>query len=332
MKIALLSDEKGNLARVFPPEILQKLRARGELIDAVVSRHELERHRDAFKDCEAVFSTWGMSPLTTEQIKTYLPRLRAVFYAAGTVQYFARPFLESGVEVFSAWQANAVPVAEFTFAQIILANKGYFQSARKCKLNQLGARRAVEKHPGNYRAKIGIVGAGSIGSLVCERLQTLDCEVLVYDPFLREERARRLQVTTADLPALFRECDVISNHLANKDELAGIFNYELFSQMKPNATFINTGRGRQVVERDLARALRAERGRTAVLDVLSTEVYHPFHPLLRRKNAFLTPHVAGSMSQEVWRMAEYMIEEFDRWSAGEETRYGVTLEALATMA
>lgn len=332
MKLALLSDEKGNLARVFPPELLEKLRARGELLDTAAGTRELEQRRDAFKECEAVFSTWGMPPLTREQIREYLPSLRAVFYAAGSVQYFARPFLESGAAVFSAWKANAVPVAEFAFAQIILANKGYFQAARRCKRNQPSARRVVEKHPGNYRAKIGIAGAGSIGSLVCERLQTIDCEVLVYDPFLSEERARRLGVSMAGLPAIFRECDVISNHLANKDELAGIFNYELFSQMKPNATFINTGRGRQVVEKDLARALRAEPGRAAVLDVLSTEPFHPFNPLLRRANAFLTPHVAGSMSQEVWRMAEYMIEEFDRWSAGEETRYGVTLEALETMA
>lgn len=332
MKIVLLSDEKSNLERVFPKQILEKLQARGELLDAVVSRRELEKHREGLRDCEAVFSTWGMPPLTAEEIRTCLPSLRAVFYAAGTVQYFARPFLESGVEVFSAWKANAIPVAEFTFAQIVLANKGYFQSAGRCRRNRLGALHIVEKHPGNYRAKVGIVGAGSIGSLVCERLQTLDCEVLVYDPFLSDERARLLQVTVADLPTLFRECDVISNHLANKDELAGIFDYELFSQMKPHATFINTGRGRQVVERDLARALRAEPGRAAVLDVLRTEANNPFNPLLRRKNVFLTPHIAGSMSQEVWRMAEYMIAEFDRWSAGEETRYGVTLESLATMA
>ena len=53
---------------------------------------------------------------------------------------------------------------------------------------------------------------------------------------------------------------------------------------------------------------------------------------MRRKNAFLTPHIAGSMGREVWRMAEYMIEEFGRWSAGGQTHYGVTLQMLETMA
>lgn len=91
------------------------------------------------------------------------------------------------------------------------------------------------------------------------------------------------------------------NHLANKEELAGIFHYELFSRMKPNATFINTGRGRQVVEKDLARALREEPGRAALLDVLTKEPYAPWNPLMRRKNAFLTPayrrkHGAGGLA------------------------------------
>ena len=180
--------------------------------------------------------------------------------------------------------------------------------------------------------RVGFVGGGSIGSLVCERLKTIDCEVLAYDPYLSEERARSLGVRLVSLPELFSSCDVISNHLANKEELAGIFTYELFSWMKPNATFINTGRGRQVVEKDLARALREEPGRAALLDVLTQEPYAPWNPLMRRKNAFLTPHIAGSMGQEVWRMAEYMIEEFGRWSAGEQTRYGVTLQMLETMA
>lgn len=79
-----------------------------------------------FRDTEFVFSTWGIPVFTEEEIKEYLPSLKAVFYGAGSVQKFARPFLNCGVKVFSAWAANAVPVAEYTVAQIILANKGFF--------------------------------------------------------------------------------------------------------------------------------------------------------------------------------------------------------------
>lgn len=55
-------------------------------------------------------------------------------------------------------------------------------------------------------------------------------------------------------------------------------------------------------------------------------------PLDEAEKRFLTPHIAGSMGREVWRMAEYMIEEFGRWSAGGQTHYGVTLQMLETMA
>ena len=136
MKIALLSEEPQNLQRVFPEELRERLAALGELYGPVLSKATLEKHKRFTCDCEAIFSTWGMAPLSTQEIQTYFPNLRAVFYAAGTVQYFARPFLERGVEVFSAWQANAVPVAEFTFAQLCLRQ-------RAISNQQAGAKRAI---------------------------------------------------------------------------------------------------------------------------------------------------------------------------------------------
>ena len=75
-----------------------------------------------------------MPEFTEDEIKTYLPNLKAIFYGAGSVQSFARPFLNCGVRVFSAWAANAIPVAEFTVAQIILANNEQTKSVLNGKL------------------------------------------------------------------------------------------------------------------------------------------------------------------------------------------------------
>ena len=77
-------------------------------------------------DTEALFTTWGMRSYTADHIKQNFPCLKYIFYGAGTVQSFARPFMENGVRIFSAWQANGVPVAEFTVSQIILCGKRYF--------------------------------------------------------------------------------------------------------------------------------------------------------------------------------------------------------------
>jgi len=75
-----------------------------------------------------------MPEFTEDEIKTYLPNLKAIFYGAGSVQSFARPFLNCGVRIFSAWAANAIPVAEFTVAQIILANNEQTKSVLNGKL------------------------------------------------------------------------------------------------------------------------------------------------------------------------------------------------------
>ena len=103
--------------------------------------------------------------------------------------------------------------------------------------------------------------------------------------------------------------------------------------MIPYSTFINTGRGAQLVEADLVRILEERADLTAVLDVTDPkeppERDHPFYSL---PNCFLTPHIAGSLGSEVVRMAEYMAEEFEAYLKGEPTRYEVSLKMLETMA
>ena len=138
---------------------------------------------DETRAAEYIFSTWGMPALSEEDIKTRFPALKAVFYAAGSVQGFARPLLRGGVRVFSAWAANAIPVVEFTAAQIVLANKGYFQGLRR---QQAEGRAAFSKYtagqPGNYHVPVGIIGAGMIGKFLIQLLQPYNFELWVHDP------------------------------------------------------------------------------------------------------------------------------------------------------
>ncbi|MGN0570549.1 MAG: NAD(P)-dependent oxidoreductase, partial [Candidatus Fimenecus sp.] len=136
----------------------------------------------------------------------------------------------------------------------------------------------------------------------------------------------------ATLKEIFAECDVITNHLANKDELTGILSGDLFAEMKPYAVFINTGRGRQVDEKGLVKAMRKVKSRTALLDVLTHEPLNPFSPIARCKNIIVTPHIAGSLGKEVVRMAAYMADDAERIDNGENPLYEVTAEMLKTMA
>ena len=333
MKAAFLCDTPEQLRAVFSANAVRQLQELTGLDGDICTRKMLASGARDLRDAEYIFSTWGMPALIGEEIRRYLPALRAAFYAAGSVQSFARPFLENGVRVFSAWAANAVPVAEYTAAQIVLANKGFFLSSR---LNSRGQRaeaiRAFQQYPGNYDATVGIIGAGMIGRQVIERLKSHALEVLVFDPFLPEETAGALGVRRVSLKTLFATCNVVSNHLANNAQTAGILDYRLFSLLLPYATFLNTGRGAQVVEDDLCRLLRERPDVTAVLDVTWPEPPAADSPFYTLGNCVLTPHIAGSSGREVQRMAAYMVEEFAALLHGAPTRYEVTEKMLETMA
>lgn len=285
-----------------------------------------------FSGVEYIFSTWGMPVLTEEEIAAYFPALRAVFYAAGTVQAFARPFLARGVRVFSAWRANALPVIEYSVSQILLANKGFFALSRRTQADRKAARKLFAAYPGNFGAKVGILGDGAIGSGVIAELLRHRLEILVFSITMSAERSAGLGVRLASLEEIFAECDVISNHLANNAQTVGMLNRALLSSMKPYATFINTGRGAQVDEDALCDKLEADPTVTAVLDVTFPEPPEAGSRLLTLPNVILTPHIAGSSGDEVRRMAEYMLEEAALFEAGKPTRYEVTPAMLDTMA
>ena len=130
MKAIFLCEKSDKIFRVFDEKTRARLKALTGIEERVYTKAELLQDPASFAEVETVFSTWNMPVMTEEEIKTCLPSLKCLFYGAGTVQKFARPFLACGVKVFSAWAANAVPVAEYTVAQIILANKGYFLTNR----------------------------------------------------------------------------------------------------------------------------------------------------------------------------------------------------------
>lgn len=331
IKIALFSGSKLKFSKVYTPAVIEKLKNYGVLSERI-DKTNIENHKEFLKDCEIAFATWGMPAFSEDEIKKYMPKLKVLFYSAGTVQYFAKPFLNCGVRVFSAFAANGVPVAEYTVSQIILALKGYFQGAGKYKSMLPYSFLHTQNCVGAYGAKVGIVGLGAIGSEVARMLSDYDVQVLAYDPFVSEEKAHQLGVTLCGIETLFSECDVISNHLANKKELKNIFNKKLFSLMKKHSTFINTGRGDQVDEFALAKNLLLHPSITAVVDVLKNETFPFVSPLFWCPNAIITPHIAGSLGNETERMADYMIAQFDNYINGRPVQYEITKNMLDTMA
>ncbi|MBQ8783128.1 MAG: glycerate dehydrogenase [Clostridia bacterium] len=332
MKIALLGSDKEKFNLVFPEDVMKKLNQYGETSSELIGKENIDGHRSFLSECEVAFSTWGMPCFTEEEIKKYMPKLKVLFYAAGSVQSFARPFLNCGVRIFSSFAANAVPVAEYTVSQIVLAAKGFYQGSKRYRLAFPSAVAHTKQSKGNFKINVGLVGLGCIGSMVAERLKSYDVSVYAFDPFCSEEKAKELGVKLTDLETVFSQCLIISNHLANKKELKNIFTHKHFSLMQKYSTFINTGRGDQVDEWALAKSLILHPSRTAVLDVLKKEKNPYINPLFWCPNAIITPHIAGSMGNETQRMAYYMVEQLENYISGKETQYEITKEMLLTMA
>lgn len=330
MKAIFLCNDKKMPLKVYA-DVLTQMREKFGIDETVYSKDDVLNND--FREVEFIFSTWGMPAFTAEEIEKNFPALKAVFYGAGTVQGFARPFLERGVKVFSAWQANAVPVIEYAVAQITLANKGYFAMSAGCKSDYRQSRKLLQYYPGNYvGAKVGILGDGAIGKEVISRLVAMNLDVYVFSITMTAEYAEKIGVKLATLDEIFSQCSVISNHLANNSATKGIIGRELIEKLQPYSTFINTGRGAQVDENALAEKLRKDPTIFAILDVTDPEPPLSSSPFMTLGNVILTPHIAGSNGLEIKRMGSYMFGEAQAFAAGNPTAYEVTMKMLETMA
>ncbi len=129
---AFFSDQPKGIERVYGGGRREQLQIELDFYPTTITTENFDHLAPDLANLEFIFSTWGMPRLSTEQIQR-MPALKVVFYAAGSVHSFAPPFLERGVQVVSAWEANGLPVAQFTMAQIILAAKGYFSAERACQ-------------------------------------------------------------------------------------------------------------------------------------------------------------------------------------------------------
>ncbi len=328
-KAAIFCESADLFGKVYGKGRLEKLRELVDLYDERITFANFAEHARHLHDVEVIFSTWGMVRPDASWLDS-MPNLKAVFYAAGSVQGFARPLLERGILVVNTSAANAVPVAEFTLAQILLANKRYFLNSRKYVApekyhNNEGGR-------GNFGETVALLGAGQIGWRVINLLKGFNLRVVVFDPFMPDSIAAEHNIERVSLDDAFAQGYVVSNHLANLPETRGMLNGKLFSSMRQNATFINTGRGATVNEPEMIEVFTARPDLTALLDVTDPEPPVSGSPLYKLPNVFLSTHIAGSNGDEVLRMADYVMDEFLLWQDGKPLNYAVTLEMLKTMA
>lgn len=327
---AMFYDYPAKDGEVFGQGRRQTIEKLTDLYPVVINSANFDEHADKLREVEVIFATWGMPNLSDEN-RAKLPKLEAVFYAAGNVKAFAQPLVDNDIILVSAWDMNAIPVSEMALAQVLLSCRGYYRATRNYYSTHDHAGSKEFHRTGVNGETVGLIGMGMIGKRLATLLQGFGFNVIAHDPFLRPEKAAELGVELVSIEELFSRAYIVSNHIPDLPTTRNVLGGSLFKLMREGATFINTGRGAQVVETELVDALKSRPDLTALLDVAYPEPPADDSELWTLPNVHLTPHIGGSVGDEVVRMADCVIEEFRAWDAGKPLKYQVTREVLETM-
>jgi phosphoglycerate dehydrogenase-like enzyme len=318
---------------ILTAQAAARLAATGTVREApTATDHADPRIRELLTMAEVIVTGTGTARLTEEDLRA-APCAKALIHAAGTLRPIVGEYAyDLGLVLSSLAPVNAIPVAEYTLAMILLELKGVNAIAATYRR----ARRALDVDAmlaghGAYHRTVGIVGASRIGRLVIELLSDFDVEVLLFDPSIDQSAARQLGAHLVDLPTLVSSADVVSLHAPLLPETRHMIDATLLAKIRDGAVLINTARGGLVEEEALLTELRSGRFR-AVLDVTDPEPPPGTSPLWDLDNVLLTPHVAGSRGLELQRIGEEVAAEVERYVRGEPLRYAVTRHRYAANA
>ncbi|MGP5008251.1 hydroxyacid dehydrogenase [Brachybacterium tyrofermentans] len=319
---ALLTMPDGFQRRMFDTAQLERLRNVVEIDPDRTVPDLAAGSDDELAEVEVLVTGWG-SPRIDAATLTRLPRLRAIVHTAGTVRFVASEavWARGDITVTSATEANAVPVAEFTLARILLAGKRSITREARYRANH--AERGggpSNARIGNYGGVVGLIAASRIGVLVAEHLRRFDLEVLITDPYASAEQIAALGATKVEPEELYARSDVVSLHAPDVPSTHGMVSGELLALMRDGTTFINTARP-ALVDLDALRAELVADRLSAVLDV--HDDLADDDPIWELPNVSITPHLAGSQGNELHRMGEFALEEVRRLAAAEPPRYPV---------
>lgn len=164
---------------------------------------------------------------------------------------------------------------------------------------------------------VGIVGIGRIGSTVFRMLQGMGVKVVVYDPFLGEDRARALGVSPISLDVLLKTADIVTIHCPlDREETYHMFDMPQFKLMKHSAILINTSRGAIVNLIALDQALREGEIALAGIDVYEEEPPPADLALLSNDKALCVPHLSWLSEEASWNIREKIMQDIKRYISG----------------
>ena len=207
---------------------------------------------------------------------------------------------ERGVLVVNAPNANLVSATEHTFALLLGLARSLPAADASMKRGEWDRKTFVGVE---LQGKtLGIVGLGRIGQRVASRARAFEMRVVAYDPFLEAEQAKRIGVELLALDDLMAQSDVVTLHTPFSKATKNLIDARRLALLKPEALFINCGRGGLVDEDALLAALEAGKLAGAGLDVYEDEPTHR-HALTAHPKVVATPHIGAQTREAQERIA-----------------------------
>lgn len=318
---------------LFDDESRKQLGTLGDLTRPEPLReYTSESARRVLGDTTVLLTGWG-APLLDAAALDSAPQLRLLVHTGSSVKAVASDEVWArGVTVSSAAAANAVPVAEYALAMILLANKGAFAASRRYTTERAWWHPAwiAPGEPGNFTAVVGVVGASRTGRRLLELLRAFDLKVLVYDPFISTDDAAAFGAEKVELDELLRRSQTVTIHAPLVPQTRGMIGAHELALLRDGSVLVNTARG-ELID---ASALEAElvHGRlSAILDVTDPEPLDSGSTLFDLPNVMLTPHIAGASGFETRRMAALAISEIERFAHGEPCLHAVAFDSLGSI-
>jgi phosphoglycerate dehydrogenase-like enzyme len=279
-------------------------------------------------DAEVIITSWGSPGLTDDMLEKAV-KLRAIGHAAGTVKNLVpKQIFTRGIKVFSAAPRIALSVGEYCLGALLA-------SLRQLPAFDAGIRRGEWRTAGMKGREltgstIGIISASSTARAFIKLLAPFQVKVLIYDPYLTEEAAARLNATRASLEEVMC-CPIISVHAPKLPATERMLTRELLALIPDGAVFINSSRGSVLDEQAFMEQLQTGRF-FAALDVFEKEPLPADSPIRSLPNVLLTPHIAGASVQGHLSLMEEVVEDIIRSLEEEKTAYEVTERMWEVMA
>lgn len=279
------------------------------------------------KDAEALM---GLFVPVSSKVMDAMPNLKLVGVSrAGLENVNVEEATKRGILVFNVKGRNAHAVSDFAVGMMLAAARN-IAKAHHAIQNGEWRKTFVNSNavPEMHDKTIGLVGFGYIGKLVAKKLSGFDVNVVVYDPYTKEEVINEAGAKKVELNELMRTSDFVSMHARLTEQNKGMIGEKELEMMKPTAYFINTGRAGLVDQDALAKALEAQKIMGAALDVFTTEPIPEDSPFLKLDNVTLTTHIAGTTSEALTNSPYLLMEDIAKFLNEEEAHFIVNKEVL----